>query len=164
MTEIAAASPAVAQVLDATQDEDARLLAALRADPMVEFVDSWPTQRASLSRLRPAPDDESLAEAPRFVYYPWRRAVVKILGPRSFRRLRLDRNRNLITTAEQERLAHLVVGVVGLSAGHVLAHTLAMQGLCGEMRLADFDDLELSNLNRVPATLFDLGVNKSTLR
>ena len=38
-----------------------------------------------------------------------------------------------------------------------------MQGMCGELRLADFDDLELSNLNRVPATVFDLGVNKATV-
>ena len=47
--------------------------------------------------------------------------------------------------------------------GHAIAHTLAMQGLCGELRLADFDALELSNLNRVPATVFDLGVNKAAV-
>ncbi|KQY10029.1 hypothetical protein ASD37_06685 [Mycobacterium sp. Root135] len=163
MTDVADVSSSAAQILDATQDGDARLLAELRADPTVEFVDSWPNQSASLNRLRPPLDSEILAEAPRFAYYPWRRAVVKILGPRSFRRLRLDRNRNLITSEEQDRLSHLVVGVVGLSAGHVIAHTLAMQGLCGEMRLADFDELELSNLNRVPASLFDLGVNKTVV-
>lgn len=163
MTDVADVSSSAAQILDATQDGDARLLAELRADPTVEFLDSWPNQSASLNRLRPPLDSEILAEAPRFAYYPWRRAVVKILGPRSFRRLRLDRNRNLITSEEQDRLSHLVVGVVGLSAGHVIAHTLAMQGLCGEMRLADFDELELSNLNRVPASLFDLGVNKTVV-
>ena len=163
MTDVADVSSSAAQILDATQDGDARLLAELRADPTVEFVDSWPSQSASLNRLRPPLDSEILAESPRFAYYPWRRAVVKILGPRSFRRLRLDRNRNLITSEEQDRLSHLVVGVVGLSAGHVIAHTLAMQGLCGEMRLADFDELELSNLNRVPASLFDLGVNKTVV-
>ena len=31
----------------------------------------------------------------------------------------------------------------------------------GCLRLADFDRLELSNLNRVPATVFDLGLNKA---
>ena len=55
----------------------------------------------------------------------------------------------------------MTIGVAGLSVGHVIAHTLALQGLCGELRLADFDNLELSNLNRVPATVFDLGVNKA---
>lgn len=84
-----------------------------------------------------------------------------MLGPRGFRAVRLDRNRNLITTEEQARLGTLRIGVAGLSVGHVVAHTLAAQGLCGELRLADFDDLELSNLNRVPATVFDLGLNKA---
>lgn len=84
-----------------------------------------------------------------------------VLGPRAFRAVRLDRNRNLITTEEQERLGALRVGVAGLSVGHIIAHTLAAQGICGELRLADFDGLELSNLNRVPATLLDLGVNKA---
>lgn len=86
-----------------------------------------------------------------------------VLGPRGFRALRLDRNRNLITTEEQARLAELRIGVAGLSVGHIIAHTLAAQGLCGELRLADFDRLELSNLNRVPATLLDLGVNKAEI-
>ena len=53
------------------------------------------------------------------------------------------------------------IGVVGLSVGHVIAHTLAAQGMCGELRLADFDRIELSNLNRVPATVLDLGCNKA---
>jgi tRNA A37 threonylcarbamoyladenosine dehydratase len=98
-----------------------------------------------------------------WVYYPWRRTVVSVLGPRAFRLFRLDRNRNLITAAELERLGRLRIGVVGLSVGHAIAHTLAAQGLCGELRLTDFDDLELSNLNRVPATVFDLGVNKAVV-
>ena len=89
--------------------------------------------------------------------------MVSVLGPRAFRLLRLDRNRNLITAAELERLGRLRIGVVGLSVGHAIAYTLAAQGLCGELRLTDFDDLELSNLNRVPATVFDLGVNKAVV-
>ena len=49
----------------------------------------------------------------------------------------------------------------GLSAGHSIAHVLAMEGLAGELRLADFDTIELSNLNRLPGTVLDLGVNKA---
>jgi hypothetical protein len=73
----------------------------------------------------------------------------------------LDRNRNLITSEEQARLGTLRIGVAGLSVGHVIAHTLAAQGMCGELRLADFDHMALSNLNRVPATVLDLGLNKA---
>jgi tRNA A37 threonylcarbamoyladenosine dehydratase len=82
-----------------------------------------------------------------------------VLGPRGFRTVRLDRNN--ITAGEQDRLGALSIGVAGLSVGHVIAHTLAAQGMCGRLRLADFDHLELSNLNRVPATVFDIGINKA---
>lgn len=116
----------------------------------------WPTSPTCDPHRLP-----SFAEPGRWAYYPWRRAVVAVLGPRGFRAVRLDRNRNNITSAEQDRLATLRVGVAGLSVGHVIAHTLAAQGLCGRLRLADFDHMELSNLNRVPATVFDLGVNKA---
>jgi molybdopterin/thiamine biosynthesis adenylyltransferase len=102
-------------------------------------------------------------EPTRWAYYPWRRTVVSVLGPRAFRLVRLDRNRNLITATELDRLGRLRIGVVGLSVGHAIAYTLAAQGICGELRLTDFDDVELSNLNRVPASVFDLGVNKAVV-
>ena len=138
-------------------------LEELRADARIEFIDNAPLQLAALQRLRPAPTADIRTEATRWVYYPWRRTVVSVLGPRAFRTVRLDRNRNLITTDELDRLGRLRIGVVGLSVGHAIAYTLAAQGLCGELRLTDFDELELSNLNRVPATVFDLGVNKAVV-
>ncbi len=152
-----------ATLLDEGTESDASALADLQADPVIEVVDSLTEQRAALNDLRPGPDPAMSGEPHRWAFYPWRRAVVKILGPLSFRRLRLDRNRNLITGDEQDRLGDLRVGIVGLSSGHVIAHTLAAQGLCGELHLADFDDLELSNLNRVPAGVFDIGTNKATV-
>ena len=142
---------------------DASLLADLRAEAGIEFIDNVRQQQAGLQELRPPPPSDVTAEPTRWAYYPWRRAVVRILGPRAFRLVRLDRNRNLITAAELDRLARLRIGVVGLSVGHAIAYTLAAQGLCGELRLTDFDDLELSNLNRVPASVFDLGVNKAAV-
>ena len=142
---------------------DASLLADLRAEAGIEFIDNVRQQQAGLQELRPPPPSDLTADPTRWAYYPWRRAVVRILGPRAFRLVRLDRNRNLITDAELDRLARLRIGVVGLSVGHAIAYTLAAQGLCGELRLTDFDDLELSNLNRVPASVFDLGVNKAAV-
>jgi molybdopterin/thiamine biosynthesis adenylyltransferase len=137
------------------------VLEQLRADPAIEFIDHREAQLAELRELLPPPDADLLDEHCRWAYYPWRRAVVAVLGPRGFRAVRLDRNRNVVTADEQARLGTLRIGVVGLSAGHVIAHTLAAQGLCGELRLADFDQLELSNLNRVPATVLDIGLNKA---
>src|SRR5262245_7705398 len=150
-------------VLNPDNPVDASLLADLRADAGIEFIDNVRQQQAGLQELRPRPPSDVAAETTRWAYYPWRRAVVRILGPRAFRLVRLDRNRNLITAAELDRLARLRIGVVGLSVGHAIAYTLAAQGLCGELRLTDFDDLELSNLNRVPASVFDLGVNKAAV-
>ena len=150
-------------VLNTDDPIHTELLAELRADARIEFIDTAAEQRTGLQRLRPSPPPDVTAEPVRWVYYPWRRTVVSVLGPAAFRLLRLDRNRNLITTAELERLGQLRIGVVGLSVGNAIAYTLAAQGLCGELRLTDFDDLELSNLNRVPATVFDLGVNKAVV-
>jgi molybdopterin/thiamine biosynthesis adenylyltransferase len=152
-----------AQVLDAADAEDNAVLEQLRADPVIEFLDHRAEQLEELRRLRPPPDPELIAEPCRWAYYPWRRTVVAVLGPRAFRAVRLDRNRNMITVEEQTRLGTLRIGVAGLSVGHVIAHTLAAQGLCGELRLADFDRVELSNLNRVPATVLDLGLNKAEM-
>ncbi|MDQ2637332.1 MAG: Rv1355c family protein, partial [Actinomycetota bacterium] len=142
---------------------DDPLLQELRADPRVEFIDGASVQRTALEGLRPPVGADVTGEPARWAYYPWRAKVVSVLGPRGFRRLRLDRNRNLVTAAELDRLSRLRIGVVGLSVGHAIAYTLAAQGFCGELRLADFDHLELSNLNRVPATVLDLGVNKAVV-
>jgi len=149
-----------AAVLDAADPADHAVLERLRADPAIEFIDESERQLEELRKLLPPPEPEVVAEPSRWAYYPWRRTVVAVLGPRAFRAVRLDRNRNMITAEEQARLGALRIGVAGLSVGHVIAHTLVAQGMCGELRLADFDLLDLSNLNRVPATVFDLGINK----
>ncbi|MFL0292925.1 Rv1355c family protein [Mycobacterium sp. SMC-18] len=149
------------QILDPRDSADATVLDRLRSEPHVQTLDHHGTELDNLRRLRPEPAAALLDEPGRWVWYPWRRTLVSIPGPRGFKALRLDRNRNAVTVEEQSRLAELTVGVAGLSVGHVIAHTLALQGLCGRLRLADFDRVELSNLNRIPATVFDLGINKA---
>lgn len=149
------------QLLDPTNAADAATLGRLRSDPYIQVLDHRGTELENLRRLRPNPAAALLDEPGRWAWYPWRRSLVSILGPVGFKALRLDRNRNSITLEEQTRLAELTVGVAGLSVGHVIAHTLAAQGLCGRLRLADFDRIELSNLNRIPATVFDIGLNKA---
>lgn len=121
------------------------------------------------------PEDElaqaveaELAGAPlndhgRWVFYPWSRRLVHLLPPDDFLELRSDRNRNKITRAEQEKLAKLRVGLVGLSVGNAVAVTLALEGLFGELRLADFDTLDLSNMNRIRCGVHDIGVNKAVI-
>jgi nitroreductase len=148
-------------VLTEGDGDDEAVLAAVRADPAVAVRDGVADQRGELIALQPTCPVELLAEPPRWVYYPWRQALVRLLGPAGFRRLRHDRNRNKLTDDEQQHAAAKTVGVVGLSVGHTIAHTLALEGLCGRLVLADFDEIATSNLNRLPADVFDLGVNKA---
>ncbi|KAF0960117.1 Rv1355c family protein [Rhodococcus sp. T7] len=152
-----------ALLLDEGHSGDASVLDRLRGDPAVVFIDRLDHQRDALRSLVPTPGPDVLDEASVWAYYSWRRTVVRLLGPTSFRRLRLDRNRNKITAQEQERLRDVTVGIVGLSVGHAVALALTLEGACGGLRLADFDTLELSNLNRVPGTVLDLGVNKAVV-
>lgn len=152
-----------ARILNPADTDDSQLLDRLRQDPRIEFTDHRAELLKSLRLLCPSPDTEILAEPTTWAYYPWRRVVVGVLGPLGYRTLRLDRNRHLITAEEQDSFNRLRIGVAGLSVGHVIAHTLAAEGLCGAMRLADFDDLELTNLNRVPATALDIGLNKAVV-
>src|SRR6478735_8107874 len=152
---------AVAVDLVDSDADDRVTVKRLRSDPGVRVLDLGPSMIRELQSLVPAPTCNELAEPLHWMFYPWRRTLVSVLGPVSFSRLRLDRNRNKISSAEQARLAQLKIGVVGLSVGHVIAHTLAVEGLCGGLRLADFDTIELSNLNRIPASILDVGVNKA---
>src|SRR5690242_3052973 len=126
-----------AQILQPDNDADNAMVERLRADPTVDVLDQREAQLASLRRLRPPPDLTLVEEPGRWAYFPWRRTLVAVLGPQGFRAVRLDRNRNNITTAEQERLGALRIGVAGLSVGHVIAHTLAAQGLCGQLRRSE---------------------------
>ncbi|MDV7198785.1 Rv1355c family protein [Rhodococcus kroppenstedtii] len=152
---------ATATVLDPRDPDDLRTLHRLRRSPGITVLDTLSRQRRTLAEVVPTPDAAVLDEAPRWIHYPWRHTLVHLLGPTGFRLLRLDRNRNKITTAEQDRLREVRIGVVGLSVGHAVAHTLALEGLCGTLHLADFDTLDLSNLNRIPAGILDLGERKT---
>jgi len=150
-------------VLDARSRADRAIIEQLKRRSVTTVLDHVSVQRAELARLVPPIDPELLDEQPRSMYYPWRRTLVRMVGPRGYGALRVDRNRFKLTPTEQTRLGGLRVGVIGLSVGHAIAHALAMEGLCGELRLADFDTLETTNLNRLPATVFDIAQNKAVL-
>jgi molybdopterin/thiamine biosynthesis adenylyltransferase len=98
-----------------------------------------------------------------WVHYPWSRRLVHVLPEAEFRELRTSRNRNKITAEEQAKLRSLRLGVVGLSVGQATAVTLALEEVGGEYLLADFDKLDLSNMNRLRAGVHDIGVNKAVL-
>ncbi|PXW35266.1 UNVERIFIED_CONTAM: ThiF family protein [Williamsia faeni] len=163
MNDQADESLAVVEVFDDQNPEGHSRLENLRATPGIDFLDSVEHQLSAVGELIPPLGQEIVDEPARWIYYPWRKKAIRLLGPVGYRRLRLDRNRNKLTVDEQDRAGVLRVGVVGLSVGHAVAHTLALEGLCGHLRLTDFDDIELSNLNRVPGSVFDIGLNKAVV-
>lgn len=98
-----------------------------------------------------------------WVFYPWNKKLVHLLYKDEFIEVRTNRNKNKITKEEQAKLESKTIGVVGLSVGQSIALTLAMERTCGELRLADFDTAELSNLNRIRTGVHNLGVSKTVL-
>lgn len=98
-----------------------------------------------------------------WVHYPWSRTVVHVLPRDDYFDVITDRNHDKITRDEQHLLRTKRIGVVGLSVGGEAAVTVAQEHLCGHIVLADYDTLDLSNLNRLGASVADLGVNKSVI-
>lgn len=95
-----------------------------------------------------------------YIYYPWRNILTVLLKEANFIKVRTARNKNKITLEEQEILASKKIGVIGLSVGQTVALSLAMERAFGELRIADFDTLELSNLNRIRTSVCNLGEKK----
>ncbi len=98
-----------------------------------------------------------------WVYYPWSRRVVHMLDKEEFIEVRTNRNKYKITGAEQAELSEKIIGVIGLSVGQSIALTIAMERVCGQLRLADFDTAELSNLNRLRTGIHNLGLRKTVI-
>lgn len=151
----------------------------LTLSPGVEMIDQLDGQLRELVKILnpkikikdeeyPAMVDEHLAgcnpnEYGVWAYYPWSRKLVHLLDEEEFIEVRTNRNRYKLTKEEQSYLRSKKIGVIGLSVGQSIALTIAMERICGELRLADFDTVELSNLNRIRTGLYNLGLHKTIL-
>ena len=96
-----------------------------------------------------------------WVYYPWRNLVIHTVAEPLYFRLRTFRNREVMTEREQEHYRNIKVGVAGLSVGSAILSAFVMSGGPRTMKIADFDVLEITNLNRIRAGLVDIGENKT---
>lgn len=98
-----------------------------------------------------------------YFFYPWSNILVHLVGEKEFVELRTSRNKHKIKQEEQDELSTKTIGVIGLSVGQSVALALAMERSCGTIRLADFDTLELTNLNRIRAGVASLGLPKTVV-
>ena len=96
-----------------------------------------------------------------YVYYPWRNLAIRTVGEALYTELRTARNKNIITQEEQEKYRALRVGIGGLSIGLNVLSALVFSGGPKFLKIADYDTIEITNLNRLRASLVDIGVNKT---
>ncbi|HYY94628.1 MAG TPA: ThiF family adenylyltransferase [Pyrinomonadaceae bacterium] len=159
--------------------DDIERFDALCRERRLNVIDTIERQLADLAFVR-LPSAHRSAERDRFAqravasegaralygvwaYFPWEAKVVHLLGPDDYFEVVTNRNQDKITGDEQIRLRAKRLGVVGLSVGGEAAVTVAQEHLCGEIVLADFDRLDLSNLNRLHAGCDELGLPKTTI-
>ncbi|MBL1077240.1 ThiF family adenylyltransferase [Nocardia sp. 2] len=157
----------------------AALTALLESDQVTAVYDTIDTQLAELIGCR-EPDqcytgpelerkiDEQLAGVEPWAYgswfwYPWSGRLVHVLPREEFRLVRADRNRPKLQRPQQRRLRDHRIGIIGLSVGNSAAVTLALEGVGGAFRLADFDEVSLSNMNRLRAGVHHVGLGKAVL-
>ncbi|WP_370367980.1 ThiF family adenylyltransferase [Catenulispora sp. GP43] len=163
----------------ARHDDRVAMGSLLDTGAVREVADTIEDQLEELIRARDpghVPDPDALAAARRdqlagarpweygtWAWYPWSGRLVHVLPREEFRLVRTDRNRGKIDRPEQRRLLDKRIGVIGLSVGNSAALTLAQEGVAGAFKLADFDTLSVSNLNRLRAGLHQIGVNKAVI-
>jgi len=159
--------------------DDLEIIRSFQQDDNIQVVDEIYSQLAELIELRnPVRDLEDweikakveeqlngqdMAEYGVWVFYPWLRTMVHLLDEKEFAEVRTNRNKYKITEEEQEALSQKKIGVVGLSVGQSVSLTMAMERGFGELRIADFDELELTNLNRIRSGVHTLGLPKTTI-
>lgn len=96
-----------------------------------------------------------------YVYYPWNNHLVKCINADDYFRLKTNRNQDLITAEEQKKLYGYKVAIFGMSVGSNIAFVLTQAGISKHLTLADFDELDTTNLNRILAGVHQVGVNKT---
>lgn len=106
---------------------------------------------------------EVMKDAFVYVHFPWNGHTVKTVEKEKYLALKTNRNQDLITKDEQEKLRNFKVAVLGLSVGSNIAIVLTQAGISNKIVLADFDELDTTNLNRILAGVHQVGVNKCTI-
>ncbi|MCH7403640.1 ThiF family adenylyltransferase [Belliella kenyensis] len=166
-------------ILACNKNEDLSIADELIKKDFIEIIDELdnqvreliklqnPTKKFSKEELKIAVEEffEKIERATYGVwaFYPWKQTMVRLLPEEDFIAVRTVRNKYKITKEEQDRLSTKKIGIIGLSVGQSVAISLAMERLFGELRIADFDTLELGNMNRLRTSVLNLGLPKVTL-
>lgn len=96
-----------------------------------------------------------------WIYYPWTNKLIHFLPKELHNEIRTARNKGLVTHEEQEKYRKFKVGIAGLSIGQSVAYTIAVNGGCETMHLADMDVISATNTNRIRASFDAIGMSKA---
>jgi len=94
-----------------------------------------------------------------WIFLPWSKTLIHSVKEEDFHRLRTNRNKHIISDEEQEKINNFSVGILGMSVGSNVGINLVYSGV-GKLKLADFDQLDTTNLNRVRARLDQVNEEK----
>src|SRR5690606_31600372 len=161
------------------KNEEQQLTQLIESNPQLVIIDEIESQLKELLKLKHPDKQLTSAELHSlvnkhvgnitydqygvWVYYPWRNTLVHLLDEKEFVEVRTNRNQYKITPEEEEILATKKIGIIGLSVGKAIALTMAMERICGEIVLADFDVIELSNLNRIQTGVHHFNTKKTVV-
>lgn len=123
---------------------------------------SWTDQKLDLA-VKEYLNGRTTDEIGNWIFYPWSGRLVHILEKDDFIELRTNRNLYKITKEEQDILATKTIAVIGLSVGQSISLALCMERVCGKIIIADYDTLDLSNLNRIRTGIHNLGIPKTSI-
>lgn len=156
-----------------------KLNALIQEKPFIKSIDEIDGQLLELLKLRSPSIKYTKAELDNavleyldgiptreygvWVYYPWLEKLVHVLSEKDFIEVRTNRNHYKITPEEEAVLHQKKIGVIGLSVGKAIALTIATESICGELVIADFDVIELSNLNRIQTGVQNLNTKKTVV-
>ena len=152
----------------------------LAEQPHLQTVDAFSRQLIELFKIENIParaqSDDEIAASSEFqpfakqfndkavyVRYPWNGHVVRCVSEEHFIKLKTNRNQDLITAAEQKKLYRYRVAVLGMSVGSNIAFTLTQAGISKQIVIADFDELDTTNMNRIFAGAHEIGLNKTLI-
>ncbi len=96
-----------------------------------------------------------------YCFYPWRKVCVRLLPKQEWFALKTARNKNLVTSEEQDLFRNATIGVAGLSVGSNIARLCVLQGGPQRIALADGDSISPTNLNRMLTGVHSIGRNKA---
>jgi len=156
------------EIIDFKKSSGKKRIGELRKKSYVRVVDEMEEQKRELAyvknpRLLLNREKVVTKNDPRdgkWVYLPWKQALVHVLDRNDYERVRISRNRDLILESEQKRYGNARVGIAGLNVGNPAAICLTLEGGGNDMKFADNDALSVSNLNRFRAGIAELGLNK----